>query len=236
MDSKKRKKREPLNLNMKILRRSRKPVQPGDVFVLQILADQFHFGRVIQTDINMMGKNVLVYIYHETNSDKRQIPVLDRQDLLVPPLIVGKFMWTRGYFETVSHRALSSEDVLPVHCFWTPSLLDPTKIKYFDEDGKELRERVEPCGFHALSLEGSVDNQISDALGIPRCAASLAADKEREEGKKKALARFERTVKAMTKKPELLKWYHEKGLIEHYMKTPELAGILRKYGIVKSDE
>lgn len=161
----------PNDLNLRVLRRSRPKLKPGDIFALQILPDRFHFGRVIRTDTEMIGTQVfLIYIFRATSPSRNDIPQLDRNDLLLPPTFVEKGPWTRGFFEVVKEQPLEVNDTHPVHCFvWLSA------DRFVDEYCEPLPCRSEPCGRYQLSFEGSIDDKISDALGIPRCAASVAA-------------------------------------------------------------
>lgn len=150
--------------NLKVLKPSRKPVRAGDVFVCQPDDSRFLFGRVIRTDVNVGGfpNGILVYIYNASSSKKGSVPKLDRDDLLLPPLATNRLPWSRGYFETVTTRPLTDADVLPVHCFRSSS------GRCYDEMGNLMEAPVAPVGDFALQSFRSIDDLISDALGIPK--------------------------------------------------------------------
>lgn len=153
-----------IETNMRMLTPSRKHLKPGDIFVLQMRDNEFIFGRVIRTDarVQTYGPDVLVYIYNAFSRDKNQIPVLDKNDLLIPPVITNKTGWLDGYFEVIAHRDLAEEDILQPHCFFSMH-----SQRYYDEYDHELPERVEPCGLYGLAGYRAIDNEVSDALGIP---------------------------------------------------------------------
>ena len=110
----------------------------------------------------MPGAN-LVYIYRRrTPNGEPDLNQLTPEDLLVPPLFINRLPWSRGYFETVSTRPLTPDDLLPQHCF---RRFNGT---YLDENGQELNGERQPCGDWGLHSFRSADDLISDALGIPR--------------------------------------------------------------------
>jgi hypothetical protein len=51
---------------------------------------------------------------------------------------------------------------LPVHCFYSP-----TWKRCFDEEGNEM-PKIEPCGQAGIESYRTIDDAISDALGIAR--------------------------------------------------------------------
>lgn len=156
-------------MNMRILKRSRKAPQPGDVFVFQLEAtpDRFNFGRVVRTDatIGFFRNVVLIYLYRQTSSDKEVAPSLRPSDLLVPPIATNALPWSKGYFETVSSAPLSQEDVLGQHCF------KDSRGRFFDADGRNLSAASGLLGDYGLHSYRTIDDAVSKALGIP-----LAAD------------------------------------------------------------
>lgn len=155
-------------LNLRVLKPSRKPLRPGDIFVMQILDGRYLFGRVIFGDLPRgqapMPKANLVYIYRELGDRPAAEAVhLNPNDLLIPPVYTNRLGWSRGYFQTVENRPIDpSRDLLTQHCF-----RDFTG-KYRDETGRIITGAVEPCGDWGLSSYRWIDDHISDDLGIPR--------------------------------------------------------------------
>lgn len=151
-------------MNLRALIPSRKALKPGDIFVLQIRDGEFVFGRVVRTDakIKHIGPTILIYVYRACAADKLRVPPLDKDNLLIPPAMINRLPWSRGYFEVVEHRPLREEDVLLVHCFY-----DPFWEVYRDDDDRELPKRVEPCGVYGLCSYRTIGILVSKALGIP---------------------------------------------------------------------
>lgn len=149
-------------MNLAVLKKSRKAVEAGDIFVMLPPDGLYLYGRVIATDacIGPMKNCILIYIYRERSTQKEPIPDLFRGQLLVPPIMTNKLPWVRGYFETLERRALGPMDRLPQHCF-----LD-TYGRYFDEYSNRLPGSVEPVGEWGLGSFLTVDDEISEALGI----------------------------------------------------------------------
>jgi hypothetical protein len=89
------------------------------------------------------------------------LPPLKTSELLVPPIGSNRQPWLKGYFEVIESGVLLKEDVLPQHCF------RDVRGWFFDEYGKRLAAPVEPVGTYGLSGIGSIDEEISKALGLP---------------------------------------------------------------------
>jgi len=150
-------------MNLAVLKKSRRSPQVGDVFVLQPPDGLYLFGRVIDiaAEIGPFKSCVLVYLYRQRSSQKAPPPALLRGQLLVPPLMTNRLPWSRGYFELVESRPLTDMDRLPQHCFadlWG---------RYFDERSRRLPGPVEPIGQWGLESYRTIDDQVSEALGIP---------------------------------------------------------------------
>ncbi len=171
--------------NLEFLKKSRKRLKPGDIFVLKPKGHDYYFARVIDTDAESgfgPGNAVLIYIYNATSKDKNNIPQLDKNNLLIPPTMINRLGWSRGYFENVSFRELTEEDVLDVHCFWDPPLKGFSKGRfskgrYMNEKGQQLDGPYDPVGQYGLGNYRVVDVEISEVLGIPlpaedRCLGS----------------------------------------------------------------
>ena len=159
-----------LKTNLRVLKRTRRRPESGDIFVFQLgpISSNFYFGRVIATDttIGNFEDVVLIYIYRAFSTDKASIPALRTSDLLVPPIGTNNLPWSRGYFEVVASGTNKPADLLQQHCF-----LDPSR-GFVDEYGNPVSAAIEPVGFYGLSGLGSIDNHISKALGIPSIASN----------------------------------------------------------------
>jgi len=151
--------------NMQVLKPSRVKPRLGDLFILYI-EGRYLFGRVINTEAKAgwsMPGAILIYIYR---SESTTIEPPDRSklkpaNLLLPPMMTNRLAWSKGYFQTISNVPLEPDDVLPQHCFRSAN------GDYFDEFATEIPRAVEPCGDWGLHSFRTIDDEVSDALGIP---------------------------------------------------------------------
>lgn len=133
--------------------------RPGDVFAMQPENQVFIYGRVIRTDaaVGDIDRCLLVYIYRRVSSVLKPVPRLDRNDLLLPPVLTGDDMFALDYAKIIVRAPLTSEDVLPVHCF-----RDSDGV-YHDEYNHILPGIVEPCGIYGAQCDF---RRIYEALGL----------------------------------------------------------------------
>jgi hypothetical protein len=150
-------------MNLQRLRSSRKKPVAGDIFALHPVGRDYYFGRVIMvgTRVVSLPGNLLIYLYDAHGAAKESVPDLRRDRLLVAPMVTNRLPFSKGYFEVVASRPLGKDDVLPVHCFRSSS------GKYFDEQRRPLRRKVRPCGELGLHSFRTIDDAVSEALGIP---------------------------------------------------------------------
>ena len=150
--------------NLRILKPSRAAPKNGDIFVLSPAVGMYLYGRVIDAKASVGPfPAILVYIYrHVTDQIRALEPAqLPPSLLLIPPVMINRLAWSRGYFETVAHAPITADDRLPVHAFK-------------DEWGRLVDERSRPVlttpsvvGHWGLSSYRSLDDKISRALGLP---------------------------------------------------------------------
>jgi hypothetical protein len=157
---------DPPLTNLEILKPSRKRLHPGDVFALYI-GDEYSFGRIITVEAKpgySMRNAVLIYVYR-TRMGAKELPErseLRPDNLIVSPMMTNRLPWSRGYFEFVANIELDDADILPQHCFRS------SYGEYFDESLNRLPGAVEPVGDWGLHSFRTIDDELSDALGIPR--------------------------------------------------------------------
>ena len=96
--------------NMRVLKPSRKRVHVGDVFAMQMADEGFVFGRVVSTDARWDESEefpgmYLVYVYAGVSPEKK-VPdraLMSVDNLLLPPKIINRVGWSRGYMETIAN-------------------------------------------------------------------------------------------------------------------------------------
>lgn len=158
--------KESVSTNLQVLTPSRKAPKAGDIFVCRPSGRGYFFGRVVATDarIATMESCTLLYVFAIERETKLPPDRLSAMQLLIPPFMTNRLPWSKGYFETVAHRHFELGERLPNHCFEEPGR---RPVRYWDEYNHELSQKKEPCGIHALKSYRTIDDAISDALGIP---------------------------------------------------------------------
>jgi hypothetical protein len=156
--------------NIRIIAPSRARLRAGDVFAIRPDELGYLFGQVIDPDTPRFGfpKPVIqTYIYAPLFATIEVPPreTLRPDALLIPPFGINRLPWSRGYFHVVGHWPLTAGDVLPGHVF-VRTLLG--KRIYLDEHGHPVSDPGRPVASWGLSSYRTVDDDISDALGIPR--------------------------------------------------------------------
>lgn len=151
-------------MNLAQLKKSRRRLQVGDIFVMLPPDGEFLFGRVIDTAAELISGVTcnLIYVYRVRSRLKSPIPELRRSQLLIPPRLTNRLGWSRGYFEHVENRPLSAKDRFPKHCF-----RDFLTGRYFDERARPLKRPIKPVGMRGLNSYRTIDDAVSSALGIP---------------------------------------------------------------------
>lgn len=150
-------------MNLTVLKKTRRAPEVGDIFVMQPKDGKYLFGRVFDTNANPLGVGgaVLIYVYSNRSTVKTPVPELRSEQLLLPPMITNKRLWTMGYFEFLENRLLSPADHVPQHCFKDVS------GRYWDARGQRLSGPTEPVGVWGLHSYRTIDDDISTVLGIP---------------------------------------------------------------------
>jgi hypothetical protein len=149
----------------KLFGRGRRPAA-GDVFTARLAGHKL-MGLVVGADLHgveaPMGGDNLVYVYDpERWPDAIPTDQVEPDDLLIPPSFTNQRPWTIGYFQKVGSVALTDKHRLRQHCFRVE------EDYYVDERSNRLPHKIEPCGDWVLGSTEWIDDQASDALGIPR--------------------------------------------------------------------
>lgn len=148
---------------MKVLKKRRTKPVVGDVFVFQLQDERFYWGRVVSITAYIAGFEncILIYIYSNSTVSDEEVPELSVDKLLIPPIATNALPWTRGYFKYIENRATLPTDKLAVHCFY-----DVVFNKIFDDAGRELDRKFEPCGDYGLASYTAIDELVCDTLSI----------------------------------------------------------------------
>lgn len=151
-------------MNLKLQKRSRRPVRVGDVFAFQPPNDTYMFGRVISDQVKLFsaGFSIMIYVYDVSAAQKvPPLSELTTKRLLFPPVLINRLPWSKGYLETVGNWELSPTERFEQHCF------RDIRGYYFDENGQRLETPSPPIGHWGLDSYQTLDDKISSALRIP---------------------------------------------------------------------
>ena len=156
---------ETYNTNIKFIKKGRKKPIAGDVFVYQLPDNRYGYGKVIKDDaaLHSWKPFPLVYIYNTFADDIIKGVQLDKTNLLIAPLIINFSGWSSGYFINVENVPITEQDILDKHCF-----KEQLREGYFYDEYSKRIDPIEGCNIWGLCNYRTIDNQVSDALGIPR--------------------------------------------------------------------
>lgn len=91
---------------LKVIKRKRCYPEIGDIFQINPKESIFYYGIVLNNHINnICGDDLILILIFNNDEDihKKIEKQITKDDLLIPPSVVGKEYWTRGYFYTVEH-------------------------------------------------------------------------------------------------------------------------------------
>ncbi len=151
------------------IKRSRKAVKTGDVFVIQPKEGLYIYGKVLNANIEQPYDKFKQYegghviVISKMTTDKIILPEVnfDYSKLLIPPKIVTKACWTQGYFYTVDNIPLNEEEENLDYGFY-----DTVRLMFRKEDGEELDHRPNLLGTYAIGSFGAVAYEVTKELII----------------------------------------------------------------------
>ena len=147
---------------LQVIKRKRAYPEIGDIFKINPKGDIYLYGVVVNNHIdNINGENLLLILVFKEGVDiKESISNgVKNEDLLLPPQIVGKEYWTRGYFYNVDHY----EGVLSISNYGFYSI---GKGKFFDEYGKEIDKEPQLLGTYGVSTIYGIAMEVNQELII----------------------------------------------------------------------
>lgn len=134
----------------------------GDIFEINTHDNIVVYGIVINNHINNNNGNdlLLVMIFKsEVSIDNIISNHLTKESLLIPPQMVGKEYWTKGYFYNVDHY---DQKV----CIENYGFYYIGKDKYVDEYGKEIINKPQILGTYGVATISGIARKISQELII----------------------------------------------------------------------
>ena len=91
---------------LKVIKRTRKLAEKGDIFVFSPRKGIYFYGLVVKDDVKSDSEYnwyVIMLFKNKTNSLDKINFVPDYNELLIPPLVVTRLYWTKGFFYNVGH-------------------------------------------------------------------------------------------------------------------------------------
>lgn len=139
------------DIQLQIIKRSREYPKIGDIFKINPKDNIFLYGIVVNNHINNINGDelIMILIFKEGIDIKGCIKNgVSCDDLFLPPQIVGKEYWTRGFFYNIEHY----NDTI---CIDNYGFYSVGKRKIYDEFGNELNEEPQLLGvFGVATIKG----------------------------------------------------------------------------------
>lgn len=152
----------PSEYQLQVIKRSRAYPEIGDVFKINPIDDLELFGIVLNNHINNInGDDLLLVLIFRQNTDisKSLADGVSEDDLLIPPQIVGREYWSRGYFFNVDK--FDEPFDIADRGFYSVG-----KGRFFDEFGNELAKQPRLLGTFGVATITGVAKKIRQELII----------------------------------------------------------------------
>ena len=147
---------------LQVIKRKRVYPQIGDIFKINPKEDIVLYGIVINNHIsNINGEELLVILIFKEGVDITNIQYEDMKNIqfLLPPQIVGKEYWTKGYFYNIDHIDKISN--MKDYGFYSIG-----KGKCFDEYGNEIKFAPQLLGTYGVVTISGIARKINRELII----------------------------------------------------------------------
>lgn len=147
---------------LQVIKRKRNYPLIGDIFEINPKENLFFNGIVVNNHINNLnGEDLLLVFIFKENLDMEECikEGVKSEDLLLPPKIVGKEYWTRGYFYNIAHY--DKKFNIDSYGFYSVG-----KGKFFDEYGKEIGYEPRILGTYGVSTIIGIAMEINRELII----------------------------------------------------------------------
>lgn len=147
---------------LQVIKRKRIYPEIGDIFQVNPHNDIILYGVVINNHVNNInGEDLLVVMIFKNEVDiKESISHGVKYDeLFIPPQIVGKEYWTRGYFYNIDHY----NEKINVGNYGFYSI---GKKKFLNEYGDNILDKIELLGTYGVATIYGIAMEINQELII----------------------------------------------------------------------
>ena len=156
--------KNPKDYQLKVIKRTKKPISSGDVFILCPRIGIYFYGKVLQdhilhinNDTFVNGKNV-IFIFRCKSTQ----PTMDNfnpnyNELLIQPAIVDESYWHRGFFYTISNKPITEEELRLDYGFYAINIMSGY---YCKANGELLAQRPKILGTFGITTITGIASQI----------------------------------------------------------------------------
>lgn len=147
---------------LRIIKKKKQYPQIGDIFKINPLDEFFLYGIVINNHINNINGEdlLLILIFKEGVDIKESVRNgVNCDDILIPPQIVGKEYWTRGYFYNIEHYV----GKISASNYGFYRLIDKD---FLDEYGNRIEKEPELLGLFSVVTTVGIARKIRRELII----------------------------------------------------------------------
>lgn len=149
-------------IQLSVIRKTRIYPQIGDIFKINPKDDIYLFGIVLNNHINNINGEdlLLILIFKEGIDIKKSIyKGISCAELLIPPQIVGREYWTKGFFYNIEHY----DEKIKVDNYGFYSI---GKGRIFDEYGNEITTEPQLLGTFGVTTIIGIAGKIYQELII----------------------------------------------------------------------
>ena len=147
---------------LKVIKKQRIYPETGDIFRLISSYDLEITGIVIRNHVNNInGEELLVVAFLKYGFDYRKAisEGLSSSNLILPPQVVGKEYWSKGYFYNYDHY---NENIM----IDTYGFYDIVTGKLYDEYGQMVMKEPELLGSYAVATINGISQKLDQELII----------------------------------------------------------------------
>lgn len=135
--------------------KSRERPKEGSIFLVQPFFNVYYYGKVIQTHIQSRDSCV----YDKCATDQSIPEDLNDAGFLIPPVIINRLPWSRGYFETIKNARVTEREKSMSYGFWSFQ-----KKMFVDVEGMPLTYKPQCWSDYGLASYAVVGEKIQIAL------------------------------------------------------------------------
>lgn len=155
-------KQDPREYQLKVIKRKRLTPKKGDIFLVSPRESLYFYGLVMKggvKNINGEGLSTVMIFRDKATSVEDSNFTPNFNNLLIPPAMVGREYWTRGYFYNIGHTEESFKHI-------SYGFYDIYTGKYCNEYEQEIPEPedLRSVGVYGVSTIIGIASEINQEL------------------------------------------------------------------------